>query len=107
MVLTASGQFVAFASVASNLALNVANGIENIYVRNTCDTVATSTTACAPQTVLVSQAAGTSPPAANGSSYKPSISADGHTVSFISFASDLVAHDTNGFEDVFLAATTF
>jgi hypothetical protein len=57
--------------------------------------------------VLASHAAGTSPPAANGSSYAPSISADGTTVSFLSFASNLVPLDTNGFEDIFLAATSF
>jgi hypothetical protein len=104
---TGSGQLIAFASLASNLSANAANGVENIYVRNTCNTLALSTSACAPGTALVSQSAGTSPPAANGSSYAPSISADGHTVSFISFASDLVAHDSNGLEDVFLAGTTF
>ncbi len=105
---TGSGQFIAFASVASNLSSNVANGVENIYVRNTCgNLVSTSTTACAPLTALVSLPAGTLPPAANGSSYVPSISADGHTVAFLSFASDLVARDTNSFEDVFLGATSF
>jgi hypothetical protein len=104
---TGSGQLIAFASLASNLSANAANGVENIYVRNTCNTVASSSSACAPGTALVSQAAGTSPPATNGSSYAPSISSDGHTVSFLSFASDLVAHDSNGFEDVFLASSTF
>ncbi len=104
---TGSGQFIAFASLASNLSTNAANGVENIYVRNTCNTLISTTTACAPSTVLASQAAGTSPPAANGSSYAPSISADGTTVSFLSFASDLVPLDTNALEDIFLAATTF
>ena len=70
---TGSGQLIAFASLASNLSLNAANGVENIYVRNTCNTIATSTSACAPGTALASQAAGTSPPAANGSSYAPSL----------------------------------
>ncbi|MGD0964334.1 MAG: hypothetical protein ABSA57_10590 [Candidatus Acidiferrales bacterium] len=104
---TGSGQLIAFASLAPNLSANAANGIENIYVRNTCNTIVSSSSACAPGTALVSQAAGTSPPASNGSSYAPSISADGHTVSFLSFASDLVAHDSNGLEDVFLSSTTF
>jgi hypothetical protein len=104
---TGSGQFIAFASLASNLSTNAANGVENIYVRNTCNTLATSTTACAPGTALASQAGGSSPPAANGSSYAPSLSGDGHTVSFISFASNLVARDTNALEDIFLAGTSF
>jgi hypothetical protein len=105
---TGSGQFIAFSSVASNLFSNVANGVENVYVRNTCNALAsTTTTTCAPLTSLVSVPAGTSPPAADGSSYAPSISGDGHVVGFLSFATDLVARDTNGFEDVFLAATSF
>jgi hypothetical protein len=104
---TGSGQFIAFASLASNLSTNAANGVENIYVRNTCNTLISTTTACAPSTVLASHAVGSSPPAANGSSYEPAISADGTTVSFISFASDLVPLDTNALEDIFLAATTF
>ena len=104
---TAGGQLIAFASVASNLGANTANGIENIFVRNTCLYITSSTTVCTPTTALASQAQGTSPPAANGNSVMPAISSDGHTVSFLSFANNLVAGDTNGLEDIFLAATTF
>jgi len=100
-----TGQFVAFASTASNLA-STQNGVENIFIRNTCDGVV-APAVCTPSTVLASHAAGASPPAADGSSVAPSISGDGHTVSFISFADNLVAHDTNALEDIFLAATTF
>ena len=95
---------VAFASLASNLSANTANGDENIFVRNTCLTV---TTVCAPTTILASQAAGTSPPPANGSSVAPSISADGHCVSFVSFANNLVAQPTTGLSNLFLGGTTF
>jgi hypothetical protein len=113
-----TGQFIAFASVATNLASNVENGVENIFVRNTCEataatsTTTTSTAACTPATVLVSQPPGTSPPSANGSSYAPSISGDGHVASFISFSDNLVTPDTNGIghnglEDVFMGATSF
>jgi len=104
---TGSGQFVAFASQASNLSTNTANGVENIFVRNTCSTLITTGAACVATTVLASHATGTSPPAANGNSVAPVISADGHTVAFISFASNLVPLDTNAIEDIFLAATTF
>jgi hypothetical protein len=97
------GQFVAFASAASNLGANTANGIENVFVRNTC----TNVTNCLPETVVASQPAGTLSPSLNGSSLAPSISGDGHTVSFISFANNLVGRDTNGVADVFLAGTTF
>ncbi|HXQ26511.1 MAG TPA: hypothetical protein VN822_08915, partial [Candidatus Acidoferrales bacterium] len=50
--------------------------------------------------------AGTSPPPALGSSFVPAIGGDGQTVSFISFANNLVPRDTNGFEDVFLAGAS-
>src|SRR6201987_3863195 len=100
----ATGQFIAFASAASNLGANTANGIENVFARNTCLNI---TANCTTATVVASQPAGTLSPALNGSSLAPSISGDGHTVSFLSFAGNLVARDTNGLADAFLAATTF
>ena len=99
-----TGQFIAFASAASNLGANTANGIENVFARNTCLNI---TTNCTTATVVASQPAGTLAPSLNGSSLAPSISGDGHTVSFLSFAGNLVARDTNGLADAFLAATTF
>ena len=39
---------------------------------------------------------------ANGRSYSPSISYDGRFVAFVSRASNLVAHDTNGTSDIFV-----
>ena len=98
-----TGQMIGFASLASNLGFHTANGVENIFVRNTCATI---TTACSPATSLASQPAAAAPPA-NGSSLAPSVSLDGHTVSFFSFANNLVARDTNGFSDIFLATTAF
>jgi hypothetical protein len=103
----ATGQYIAFASLASNLGANVQNGIENIFARDTCNgvlnAVTTITTLCAPYTFLSSQPGGTTPPPANGASVAPSISGDGQTVSFISSANNLVAHDTNALPDFFLA----
>ena len=101
---SSAGQFVAFDSAASNLGANTANGIENVFVRNTCLQGADN---CIPSTIVASQPAGTLSPSLNGSSLASSISGDGHTVSFLSFASNLVARDTNGLADVFLASTTF
>jgi hypothetical protein len=98
-----SGQYVAFASLASNFGANTANGIENIFVRDTCEVLPTTTTACAPYTFLASQAGGATPPPSDGNSIVPAISGDGATVSFISFSDNLVARDTNALQDVFLA----
>ena len=101
------GVLVAFSTKSTNLASNVVNGVENIYVRSTCVDLPTGTTACTPRTALASIAAGATPPAANGSSVVPSISGDGHTVAFISAANNLVGIDSNGLPDVFLSATSF
>jgi hypothetical protein len=101
--ISGSGQFVAFASLASNLA-NSINGIENIFVRNTC--LATITT-CTQGLAIASIPGGTNASPSNGQNYAPSISADGHTVSFISFSNNLVPRDTNGLEDIFLGSTTY
>jgi hypothetical protein len=101
------GVLIAFSSTATNLAPSVTNGVENIFVRSTCADLPSGTTACAPRTALASVPAGSSPPAADGSSIVPAISGDGHTVAFISSANNLVGIDANGLPDVFLAATSF
>jgi WD40-like Beta Propeller Repeat len=101
--INSTGQFVAFASLSSNFA-STTNGVENIFVRNTCETI---TTECTTSTVLVTQGAGTPSTPSNGNSLVPSISPDGHVASFLSFASNLVPRDNNGLEDIFLGSTTF
>jgi hypothetical protein len=105
-----TGEAVAFASQASNLNGTVENGIENIFVRNPCLNLplvtSTTTTGCVTFTLLASTPVGSSAPPANGKSVAPALSGDGNTVSFISFADNLVPNDSNGFEDVFLATAT-
>jgi Tol biopolymer transport system component len=101
--ISATGQFVAFASLASNLA-NTTNGIENIFVRNTC--LATTIT-CTTGVAISSISGGTNASPSNGQNLAPSISADGHTVSFLSFSNNLVPRDNNALEDIFLGTTTF
>jgi hypothetical protein len=103
-----TGEAIAFASQASNLNGIVENGIENIFVRNPCldlpVVTTTTTTGCVTYTLLASKPAGSSPPPADGKSVAPSISGDGNTVSFISFADNLVPNDSNALEDIFLAS---
>lgn len=101
------GVLIAFSTKSTNLATNVVNGVENIFVRSTCADLPSGTTACTPRTALASVPAGSSPAAANGDSIVPAISGDGHTVAFISAANNLVQSDSNGLADVFLAATSF
>ena len=103
----ATGQFVAFATKASNLAPNVTTGIENVYVRNTCAPSVGTTTACTTGTAVASQQGGSTPLPSNGDSLVPSISGDGHSVGFISYSTNLVPRDTNNLEDIFLGLTSF
>jgi len=106
-VSSTTGELIAFASRASNLGGNTANGVENIFVRRACIGFSATTSTCTPTTALASQPGGTSPPQANADSLIPAISADGHTVAFLSSANNLVANDTNGFTNVFQALTSF
>lgn len=97
-----TGQYVAFASQASNLVSANVNGLENIYVRNSCLGQSTS---CKATSALVSISA--VQVAANGSSAIPAINGNGTIVAFYSNASNLVNNDLNAFPDIFLAFSTF
>jgi Divergent InlB B-repeat domain/WD40-like Beta Propeller Repeat len=105
-----TGQFIAFATKATNLGPNVQNGVENVFARNTCEGVITTTTTTTPNTpdcvaftFLASQPQGTQASPANGDSIVPSLSGDGHVVGFLSSATNLVSNDTNGIPDAFIA----
>jgi fibronectin-binding autotransporter adhesin len=91
-VISANGRFVAFVSLASDLAGNDTNGVDDVFVRDLQ----------ARTTVLASvNPAGT----ASGSrfSFEPNLSADGRYVAFASQATNLVATpDTNSAADVFV-----
>lgn len=88
--ISADGRYVAFDSAASNLVPGDPGPYANVFVRDRLAGV----------TRLVST--GTSARWANGSSFNPSISADGRFVAFDSLASNLVPGDTNGATDVFV-----
>ncbi len=87
---SADGRYVAFQSLASNLNGGDTNLGMDIFVHDRL----TGTTECV--SVSSSGAQGDS------SSYEPSISADGRCVAFKSEATNLVAGDTNGNQDVFV-----
>ncbi|MDI6844046.1 MAG: Ig-like domain-containing protein [Anaerosomatales bacterium] len=88
--ISADGRYVAFYSSASNLVAGDTNGKQDIFVRD----LATGTTT----RVSVSS----SGEEGNGDSYDPCISADGRYAAFHSYASNLVAGDTNGTVDIFV-----
>ena len=88
--ISGDGRYVAFYSGATNLVAGDTNGVWDVFVR---DTQAGATT-------LVSVASdGTQ---GNDGSSTPSISSDGRYVVFISYATNLVAGDTNATRDVFV-----
>ena len=84
-VLSADGRFVAFASGANDLVVNDTNGTQDIFVRD----LKTGTT-----TLVSVNSAGVG--SGNSFSFEPVFSTNGRFVAFTSFASDLVANDTNG-----------
>jgi Tol biopolymer transport system component len=88
--ISADGRFVAFNSYASNLVAGDTNGTYDVFVH---DLVTGATTRASLAT------GGTQ---ANHESWNPEISADGRYVTFESYASNLVAGDSNGVTDVFV-----
>jgi Tol biopolymer transport system component len=89
--ISADGRFVAFGSGASNLHPDDSDNTADVFVR---DLQADTTT-------LVSRAAGAAGEKGNDFSFEPAISADGRSVAFSSFASNLHPDDGDSVQDVF------
>lgn len=87
---SADGRFVAFQSMATNLVPGDVASVPEIYLFDRSSAQVTSVS-----TGII----GDEP---NGFSLTPSISPDGRYVAFQSGASNLVAADTNGFNDIFV-----
>ncbi|MCC7076299.1 MAG: PD40 domain-containing protein [Acidimicrobiia bacterium] len=87
---SADGRYVTFDSQATNLVAADTNAAFDVFVhdRQTGETTRVSVATDATQ--------------GNGHSYEPSVSADGRYVTFVSYATDLVAGDTNGHWDIFV-----
>jgi LPXTG-site transpeptidase (sortase) family protein len=88
--ISSDGRYVAFESAATDLVAGDVNGRNDIFLRDRTAGV----------TVLVS--VGPGGVQANSGSYGASISADGRTVAFASYATNLVAGDTNANGDIFV-----
>jgi len=88
--ISADGRYVAFASFAAGLASGDTNRRSDIYVH---DRVSGATVRISVDSNGVQS---------SGSSYFPTISADGRVVVFQSAANDLVTNDTNAKRDVFM-----
>ena len=88
-LITYDGRYIVFASRASDLVDNDTNGWTDIFVRDRVMNL----------TILASvNRAGTGP--GNSASSKPILGADGRTVAFQSFSSDLTENDFNNNRDV-------
>jgi len=102
------GAHVVFASKASNLVTGDSNGAYDLFVRETCNAV---TTPCTPTTRRIllasdgSQPNGDSGSTATNPADSLSVSFNGQHLAFVSSASNLVAGDTNGVDDVFVKET--
>lgn len=107
--ISATGRFVAFASLANNLVPGDTfpiNGWKDIFVRDTCFGAPAG---CVPSTVRVSVAnyPGNFATQSNGINDYPQISRDGHYVVFLSASTNYLASGGNGYDMVFLALTGF
>ena len=88
--ISADGRYAAFESDASNLVQGDSNGKKDVFVYDESTGIME----------IVSRADdGTQ---GNGSSFNPSISADGRYIVFESFASNLAPEDSNGKKDIFV-----
>jgi Tol biopolymer transport system component len=100
IAISGTGRFVAFVSAATNLVAGDTNGVDDVFVRDTC---IGAPAGCTPTTTLVSVALGGVP--ANAFSAHPAISRTGRFVAFASQASNIVGNDTNGAFDIFYRDT--
>ncbi|MFD8499175.1 TolB family protein [Amycolatopsis sp. NPDC059657] len=84
-VISADGRTIAFSSISSNLVPHDTNKVDDVFVKNLVTGKTTS-------------------PTVRGDSFSlaPSLSADGRTVVFGSYASNLAQCDTNDMPDVFV-----
>jgi hypothetical protein len=89
---SANGRYVALESYASDLVLRDGNDKKDIFVRD----LVNGTTAVVSVNRLGTRSG-------NGTSYSPTISADGRFIAFVSSATNLTGNDTNGsIGDVFV-----
>jgi hypothetical protein len=107
--ISATGRFVAFASLANNLVPGdtfPVDGWKDIFVRDTCFGAPAG---CVPSTVRVSVAnyPGNFATQSNGINDYPQISADGHYVVFLSASTNYLVSGGNGYDMVYLAETGF
>ena len=101
--ISADGRFVGFLAYGDGVVAGDSDGFADLFVRDTCAGVA----ACTPVTHWISTGPGGSAPDHASAATGLALSSDGAFAAFLSGATNLVAGDSNGLDDVFLAATGF
>jgi Tol biopolymer transport system component len=99
--ISGDGRFVAFESNATNLVAGDTNGKSDIFVHDR-DTDEDGIFDEAGQVSTTRVSVDSGGVQGNDRSHEAAISADGRFVAFVSFATNLVAADTNGYRDVFV-----
>ncbi|MHB8753920.1 MAG: IPT/TIG domain-containing protein [Candidatus Acidiferrales bacterium] len=94
--MTPDGRFIAFASTASDLGA-ASGGVQEIYLRDTCQGVPTGCTAKTSTVSLASDGV----TLANALSEHPSLGTAGRFVAFASLASNLSTANLNGLENIY------
>ncbi|MGD0831135.1 MAG: hypothetical protein ABR907_09350 [Terracidiphilus sp.] len=94
------GRYVTFSSNSSNVISVNINGVENAFLRDTCNGVPVG---CTPSTTLVSASSSGLP--GNSPSYPSAVNSTGRFVVFGSYATNLIPNDTSIWPDVFLRDT--
>jgi VCBS repeat-containing protein len=89
--ISTDGRYITFTSTANDLVANDTNNAQDVFVRD----LVTGTT-----TLVSANSTGTA--SGSSSSSIPSMTGDGRYITFASTASNLVANDTNGVQDVFV-----
>jgi YVTN family beta-propeller protein len=100
VAISGDGRFVAFVSAATNLVPGDTNGVDDVFVRDTC---VGAPAGCTPTTSLASVGIGGA--IAAGGSADPAISRSGRFVAFASNAANLAAGDNNNTWDIFVRDT--
>ncbi|NJP10564.1 MAG: hypothetical protein HC866_14680 [Leptolyngbyaceae cyanobacterium RU_5_1] len=96
----ADGRYVAFVSRASDLVSTDSNNADDVFVHDRL--TGTTTLVSVNSSGTNSGTNNSTNPLNRSSSYDPILSGDGRYVAFMSYASDLVANDTNDSSDVFV-----
>ena len=88
-VISLDGSFVAFESDDTNFVTGLAPAVEQIYLRDTCNSILGALPGCTPSTTLLSASPIGAP--GNGPSLNPTVSALGFFVAFQSTATNLLS----------------